>query len=116
MRLWSIRSLLAIGLSIAVGIFLYALVSNSPYFLGVVLIAGVYLAGAPTIRAGALYGAVISFALGLFFAVTNTLGPDIVKNGLGSLLTIVLIAGFGALYGAGLMWVKQKIVGGTSFN
>ncbi len=116
MRLWSIRSLIAIGLSIAVGILLYTFVARSPYFLGIVLIGGVYLAGVSTMKAGAVYGAVISFALGLFFAVTNTLGPDVAKNGLGSLLIIALIAGFGAVYGAALVWVKQKLSGGTSFN
>ena len=104
------------GLSIAAGITLYSLVSRSPYVLGIVLILGVYLAAPSTIRVGAVLGAIISLPLGLYFAFTNAFGPGSANSILGSLLDILLVTAFGALYGATLVWIRGEIVGGTSFN
>ena len=107
---------LAVLVSIVVCLVLYAFFSSSPYLFGVGITLGIYLANASTIKTGALYGAIISLPLSLYLISSNIIHGNGADNAFYSPLNVVLIIVFGTLYGAALVWVKNKIQAGTRFS
>jgi len=67
-------------------------------------------------KAGAVYGAIISFPLSLYLVFNNIFQENVADVAFYSPLNVVLIIVFGTLYGAALVWVKNKIAGGTRFG
>jgi hypothetical protein len=116
MKIWPMKPLIAVVVAIVVCLILYAYISRSPYIFGVGITLGIYLADASTMKAGAIYGATISFPLSLYIVINNIFNDNLAGSSFYTPLNVILIIAFGTLYGAALVWVKNKIVGGTRFG
>ncbi len=116
MKAWPMKPWMAIVLSIAVSILLYLFVSSSPYIFGVGITLGVYLADVSSMKSGAMYGAVIALPLSLYLIANNIFHDNPAGGAFYSSLNVIMLIVFGAVYGAALVWVKNKIASGTRFG
>lgn len=116
MKVWPLKPSIAIILSIVISILLYLLISSSPYIFGIGITLGVYLADASSMKVGAIYGAIIALPLSLYLIAGNIFHADVAGGAFYSSLNVVLLIVFGALYGAVLVWIKNKIATGTRFG
>jgi hypothetical protein len=85
------------------------LVTKSPYIFAIGLAIGIFLSDASTVTRGAVYGSIIAAPVGLYLILSNSLPGEISGEPLLGFLNVTLFVCFGALYGATLIWIKNRL-------
>jgi hypothetical protein len=108
MKYLTVRSIISIVIGVVLSLALFTLVAKSPYLFGIGLVVGVFLARPSTKLAGSIYGVVIALLLGIYLIYSNSFHQWIANELLETMVDILLLVAFGGLYGAVLVWAKQR--------
>lgn len=115
MKYITVRSIISLAIGVVISLALFTFVTKSPYFFAIGLVVGVYLARPSTRLAGSIYGVVIALVLGFYLIYSKSFHRWIANELLETMANIILLIAFGGLYGAVLVWAKQRYAGNKPF-
>ena len=113
MRIFSVRTTIALVASVALSLLLLIYVSKSPYIFGLALVLGAYLARLSSFKAGLVFGTIAAVPLGVYLALNGLAPAD--SDEFSVILNAILLILLGGIYCGVVTWLIQSLKRGKGF-